>query len=324
VDPPGVKEILEDASADEEEADISRSLALIARDGGLGAPALAARQVLRAPAVWVRRGLGIGAFLTLPWIGATLRALLVAPPDPHGSMTFLATLLTCTLVLAGLVPVAGAAAFRAFADGRRPEWRDWGHVVDALPAYALHLGAAYLLGQLALTGSLVATPLGVLLVFSWLVTAGEIGAMRRGWGTGMLRGPTRAVGYLLRLPRRLTDATAPRPRLGTTMFLWAGTVLGAAMLGAVLANGILWIQGLAPLAVGTPLELLAMWLYATCLALALDAGAGLWTYRYLAHQAAVGALAPSGTTAPTLPGEAAGSPAPEDDDDSQPVEGDPP
>ena len=291
-----------DADAAEEAADLSRSLALVNQDGGLGAPALAAHQVLSSPAIWCKRSAGIGAFLTLPWIGAALRAALVAPPDPHGSMAFLGALVGLTLTLAGLVPVAGAAAFRAFADGRRPSWRDWRPVVDALPAYALHLGAAYLLAQLVLArgdlGVLLGAPLGLLLAFSWLVTAGEYGAMRRG---GLTRGPARAVGYLLRLPGRVADPDAPRPRLGTTMFLWAGTTLGAAMLGALLANGVLWVQGVAPLALGTALELVAVWVYAACLAASLDAGAGLWTYRYLAHQVAVGALEAGNEAAAALP-----------------------
>lgn len=298
-----------DAAGAEEAADLVRSLATINQDGGLGAPALAAHQVLSAPAVWARRGIVTGAFLSLPWVGAALRSVLVAPPDPHGSAAFMGTLVSLTLLLAGLVPVAGTSAFRAFADGRRPSWQDWEPLVDALPAYALHVAAAWGVAEVALAGGPWATWLGALLgllvAFSWLVTAGELGAMRRGPGA-LTRGPARAVGYLLRLPARVANPTAPRPRLGTTMFLWAGTTLGAAMLGAVLANGVLWVQGQAPLILGPALELVAVWVYATCLALALDAGAGLWTYRYLAHQAAVGALTDRGAPS-TLPEELADS-----------------
>lgn len=282
-----------DSAAPEEAAgllQVVQSLELGAPGGGVS---LAAQSLMARPGSWVSR--------------AALRGLplaLVATPfvflEPAGPLALLLPALLGAVL--ALIPAGGLSRHRRLLAGQEPAPGEEPAAVLALvPALGAHLLVA--LGGLAMVAVLPVTmPLGLVLgaflVFSWTHTLGEGALLARSGQEALVRGPTRAAGYLRRLPGRvlasLREGRVPRGLLAAVS-LWSGLFLAGAVLAAAVGNLLLGLvlavlPDLAPAWVLEGLVLATLWAYLGTLVLALDAGSVFFGVSYLEHQVAVESL----------------------------------
>jgi hypothetical protein len=281
-----------DSASPEETADLVQVVAELSRGGALDGWELAWSQVAVAPWDWLRRGL----FLGLVFSALILWTTLCIEGFWYSGLGILWAFLTL-----GLVPALGLARHRKqLVDGEVGLRTGGKAILHALPAWVIHGVAVSLLwilqdkgGASTLLG-FVGSSLLIFLPLSWAITLGELALMQRGPWQALVRGPTRTVGYLLRLPGRLLRAfrssTRDRPRLLEALgFSFLG-LLSVGVLGTKLAKVVLlYSLSLGP-GVGMLLEWVVAWGYFSAICLFLDAGSSLWAVRYLEYQAHVGVL----------------------------------